>query len=153
MRIRFLEDREVKDHNGLVVESFRAGEVVELSTTSARRWLKRNAAQQVADDAPIGPKEVPAPDPPLSVRTGESRDSGPEQQRYASPPAPVSPPSMSSESDEPTPQGDAGSSRSTAGSGPKEDASSTLHLPTSSTPRTQRGGRRRKTRQDSKGSR
>ncbi len=45
MKIKFLVDRKVLDHNRKVVESFRAGQVKELSEASAHHWLNRNVAE------------------------------------------------------------------------------------------------------------
>lgn len=53
-RVRFNEHREVRDHLGKVVASFAAGEVVELSAASAKRWLRREAAELVAKSVKLG---------------------------------------------------------------------------------------------------
>lgn len=45
MKIKFLVDRKVLDHNGKVVESFKAGQVKEMSEASMRHWLNRNVAE------------------------------------------------------------------------------------------------------------
>ena len=47
MHVKFLEAREVKDGAGVVIQKFRAGQVVELSTASARHWINRNAATAI----------------------------------------------------------------------------------------------------------
>jgi len=46
MKIKFLKDRAV-EAQGRVVESYRAGEVYELTASSARRWLRRKVATEV----------------------------------------------------------------------------------------------------------
>lgn len=46
MKIKFLEDRTV-EAQGFVEQEFKAGEVYELSASSARRWLRRNVAEEV----------------------------------------------------------------------------------------------------------
>jgi len=47
MKVKFLEDREVADGEGVVYQRFKAGQVVELSNASARHWITRNAALEV----------------------------------------------------------------------------------------------------------
>ncbi len=139
--VRFLRDEEVKDHNGVVVQSFRAGEVVELSIASARRWLRRLAAEEVTGEAPM--KE---PDAPLSDAGGDgsSPAAGPGEPSSASPQAPVSPSSSSPSSDEPATETSAASLPSTA-------ATSEPAGPMSATGRTRRGGGRRQTPPGSEG--
>ena len=47
MKVKFLEAREVEDGEGIVIQKFRAGQVVELSNASARHWINRGAAVDV----------------------------------------------------------------------------------------------------------
>ena len=161
MRIRFNEDRDVRDHLGVVVQSFRAGEVVELSTASARHWLNRNAAELVRDTTPLGKGEV-AKKPPANPRPeeevkpatdafdkyrekeiGPSRETGPDKPPSASPADPASSTKTSSTSGEPENKDDAKSEPSTK-------ATSASPSRTSSTPRTRAGGGRRRTPKASK---
>lgn len=65
MRVRFLEDAEIRDGAGAVRESYRAGEVHDLREDKARRWLKRGVAEPTADAPPAArrafrPKARPA---------------------------------------------------------------------------------------------
>ena len=46
MKIRFTEDR-IVEAQGEVVQRFAKGEVYELESSSARRWLRRNVATEV----------------------------------------------------------------------------------------------------------
>ena len=46
-RVRFLERREVKDHNGQVIESFELGRVYSMAPASAERWVRRSVAERV----------------------------------------------------------------------------------------------------------
>lgn len=162
MRIQFDEDREVRDHLGVVVQSFRAGEVVELSTASARRWIRRSAAREVADDTALGihetipevrvivhprePEEKPttAFEEHRRKELGESREPGPDQPSSASPPDQASASGTATESGEPETTDAVEQSSSTE---PTSDASG----PTASTAPTQAGGGRRRTRRGSKG--
>lgn len=48
MRVQFLEDRTVLDHNNQAVESFKKGRVYTLAVPSALRWINRNAAIEAA---------------------------------------------------------------------------------------------------------
>ena len=57
-KIRFLQSRQVVDHDGEVVASFKAGEVYDLSAHSADRWLRRLVAK-VADTQGEGAGEKP----------------------------------------------------------------------------------------------
>lgn len=52
MKIRFNIDRNVVAQ-GVVVQEFKAGQVYELSASSARRWLKRGLATEVIDRQPV----------------------------------------------------------------------------------------------------
>ncbi len=47
IKIKFLDAQEVKDGEGIVIESWRAGQVVELNNGSARFWLSRGLALDV----------------------------------------------------------------------------------------------------------
>jgi hypothetical protein len=49
-KIKFIEDCEV-EAQGQVLQSFKAGQVVELSHASARRWIRRNKAVEVQGGA------------------------------------------------------------------------------------------------------
>ena len=46
MKIKFIETRHV-EAQGEIVQTFNAGEVYELESASARRWLRRNVATEV----------------------------------------------------------------------------------------------------------
>lgn len=89
MKIRFLVDRNVYAGD-VVVQSFKAGEVAELSADSARHWLSRRIAEEVHGNAKVTHKPKPVNDPSTEAAAGESRDSGPAPQSAASEPAPVS---------------------------------------------------------------
>lgn len=52
MKIRFNIDRNVVAQD-VVVQEFKAGQVYELSHSSARRWIKRGLATEVIDRKPI----------------------------------------------------------------------------------------------------
>ncbi len=87
MKVKFLEAREVKDGLGVVIQKFKAGQVTELSTASARHWINRNAAVEVAGiarivkepeaakDAPDDdkPEAAPAVADPTSPKRGRGR--------------------------------------------------------------------------------
>jgi hypothetical protein len=61
MKIKFLKDREV-EADGRVVESYRTGEVYEMTAASARRWIRRLVATEVQGvTAPKRPETKPAP--------------------------------------------------------------------------------------------
>lgn len=47
IKIKFLEAQEVEDGEGIVIERWRAGQVVELNNASARFWLNRGLALDV----------------------------------------------------------------------------------------------------------
>ncbi len=51
IKIKFLDAQEVKDGEGIVIERWRAGQVVELNNASARFWLRRGFALDVQDVA------------------------------------------------------------------------------------------------------
>jgi hypothetical protein len=44
MKVKFLSNEAVEDHNGEVVEKFSEGRVYDLPDTSAYRWIRRNKA-------------------------------------------------------------------------------------------------------------
>ena len=58
MKVKFLEAREVLDGEGIVIQKFRAGQVVELSTASARHWINRGFAIDV-QAAAADPRMLP----------------------------------------------------------------------------------------------
>ena len=60
--VTFIESVEVKDHNGDIEFSAKAGEVVELVATSAQRWISRGKA------TPGEVKKEPAPAKKKSVK-------------------------------------------------------------------------------------
>ncbi len=47
IKVKFFEAQEVEDGEGIVIESFRAGQVVELTNASARFWISRGLASDV----------------------------------------------------------------------------------------------------------
>lgn len=47
IKVRFTENREVKDGAGNVIDKFQEGGTYELTEDSARHWLNRNAAVRV----------------------------------------------------------------------------------------------------------
>lgn len=142
MKVQFLADTEVRDHRGLVEQSFGAGEVVELSTASARRWIRRNKAVEFLGEAAAVVKPVVPP-----AETGDhggSPDSGQEKPPSSSPPDPASTIETSSTSDAPEKPDVAESLSSTA-------PTSAPPGQTSSTAATPRGGGKRVTRRGSRG--
>lgn len=66
MKIRFIQDRVVKDHDGNVIDTFRAGQVKELAEASARHWINRGVAVEIQGKdkggagVPAGRQEKPA---------------------------------------------------------------------------------------------
>ena len=62
MFVKFLEYREMEDGEGVVYEKFKAGQVYELNTASARRWITRNAAVEVKGRAKPEGKPVAKPE-------------------------------------------------------------------------------------------
>ena len=75
MRVRFLEDREVRDGQGRLLAAYQVGDEVKLPLASARRWLRRGVAEAVdlAGSAPEASARVPSSGDPLP---GESPGSG-----------------------------------------------------------------------------
>jgi hypothetical protein len=63
-KVKFLIDVEVKDHNNEIEFTAKAGEVKELSASSANRWLRRNACERVR----IINKPAAAPKPKSTVK-------------------------------------------------------------------------------------
>ncbi len=47
IKIKFLDAQEVEDGEGIVYQSFRAGQVIELNNAAARFWLSRGLAIDV----------------------------------------------------------------------------------------------------------
>lgn len=94
MKIRFIEDREVLDGAGRVIQAFAAGEEYDLSPPSARRWLRRRVAEEVraAASAEVR-KTVTEPEPgeaqrqpaPIGSEAGEAQPSSSSQAAPASP--------------------------------------------------------------------
>ncbi len=44
MQVKFVDAQEVLDGEGVVIQKFKAGQVIELSTASARHWINRGLA-------------------------------------------------------------------------------------------------------------
>lgn len=81
IKVRFLADREVKDHNGQVIAYHKTGQVKVFSENSARHWLSRGLAEEIegaAQETRRGKRKAP------EAEAGDS-DSGAE--RKAPPPA------------------------------------------------------------------
>ena len=51
INVKFLGAQEVEDGEGIVIQRFRAGQVIELTNASARFWLSRGLALDVQDAA------------------------------------------------------------------------------------------------------
>ncbi len=47
MKVRFLKDRDVLDHENNVEQSFKVGKVYDLPQQSADRWIRRELAELV----------------------------------------------------------------------------------------------------------
>ncbi len=47
MQVKFVDAQEVRDGEGVVIQKFKAGQVAELSTASARHWINRGLALDV----------------------------------------------------------------------------------------------------------
>ena len=75
--VRFLADAHVHDEHGVIIESFKAGAVVDFSKrpASADRWIKRGVAIALADEKV---KEEPkdAPNPPAGAKAGADGNGG-----------------------------------------------------------------------------
>ena len=67
MKVTFLDAREVKDGLGVVTQSFKSGQVIELSTASARHWINRSVAIEVRDIVRV--VQEPAVLPKSEVKT------------------------------------------------------------------------------------
>ncbi len=61
-KIRFVDAQEVLDGEGIVIQKFRAGQVVELSNASAMHWLSRGLALDVRAEAQAA-REAKAAEP------------------------------------------------------------------------------------------
>lgn len=73
MRIKFIEDRDV-EAQGEIVDSFKAGEIYELSASSARRWIRRKAAVEVQGSVkPARPKSRPKRKPAVKKAASEEK--------------------------------------------------------------------------------
>lgn len=86
IKVRFIVDREVLDGAGNVVQHFKAGEVVNLPASSARRWVRRSIAEEVPYDTqvsvqPVVPAAVTEPEPgeAESQHEPDGSDAGEEQ--------------------------------------------------------------------------
>lgn len=146
--VRFNQDRDVKNHLGVVIQSFRIGDVVELSEASARRWISRGIAERVMDGQAPEPKAVDEPDGksarPTQGDNGPSPGNGPGQPSSASQADPASRTDNLNESGVPGKPDDAALSQST-------EAGNEPDGPTSSTEPTRRGSGKHKTSRGSKG--
>lgn len=143
MKVKFTKDEVVEDHLGNIVQSFQAGEVVELSTASARRWIRRNSAFEFYGESKPEAVKEPEPHPTEKAASGESQESG-AALPSASLPAQASVTETSNTSVAPENKDDAASLSST-------EHTSEPSGQTSSTAPTRRGGGKRKTRRGSKG--
>lgn len=81
MKVRFLEDAEIRDGAGAVRETYRAGEVHDLRDDKARRWLKRGMAEPT-DDAPPALKRVFRPKAKPAAAKEGGKDFGVAQESY-----------------------------------------------------------------------
>lgn len=140
MRVKFLRDERVLDHLGQETASFGVGEVVEMSTASARRWIRRNAAEEFVGEA----QEVVRPTRAAEAESGPSRESGPDTPPSASQVGQASAKTTSSESEKPE-------NKTAAESSSLTEPTSAQSGQTSATEPTRRGGGKRKTRRASKG--
>lgn len=150
MQVKFLREERVLDGNRNVVQHFLAGQVVELSTASAQRWIRREAAVRVNASVPlvspraeVMPKppaaETAMPDPkeePVKRKPGRPKkaDSG------ASPASGPAKPSASSAADPASPASTSSTSEDDAESLPSTTPTSSLPGQMSSTPAMQHGG-------------
>lgn len=73
-KVRFNIDRNV-EAQGEIVQRFKAGEVYELSATSARRWIRRGVATEVQGSAkkPAAPKSKPKVEEKPKPAVGERK--------------------------------------------------------------------------------
>ena len=78
MKIRFIEDREVLDGAGRAIQTFSAGEVYDLPSASARRWLRRKVAEEAGENAAEVTKDAEPEPAPQETEPGEAK-SQPEQ--------------------------------------------------------------------------
>jgi hypothetical protein len=58
IKIKFIEPRQVRDHNGAVIENYKVGQVVEFTEASARHWLTRHVATEVVAGGRRGKPEA-----------------------------------------------------------------------------------------------
>ena len=56
-KVTFTENREVKDHEGKVVQSFEAGKTYDMTDDIAYRWIRRQVAYKATEKPK--PKEKP----------------------------------------------------------------------------------------------
>lgn len=140
MQVKFLRDERVLDHLGQETASFGVGEVVEMSTASARRWIRRNAAEEFMGEV----KEPARPTKAAEAASGPSRESGEAIQPSASQADQASVKTTLSESGAPE-------SKTAAESSSLTEPTSAQSGQTSATEPTRRGGGKRKTRRASKG--
>ena len=47
MQVKFVDAQEVRDGEGVVIQKFKSGQVVELNAASARHWINRGLALDV----------------------------------------------------------------------------------------------------------
>lgn len=80
MQVKFVDAQEVRDGEGVVIQKFKAGQVIELSTASARHWINRGLAidvQGAAQDAREAQKaaveEAAAEDDPVESGTAAEK--------------------------------------------------------------------------------
>jgi len=62
IQIRFIRDREVRDHDQNVIQTFKAGQVKEMGAASARHWLNRGLAVEVQGKGRRASNAPPPPD-------------------------------------------------------------------------------------------
>lgn len=79
--VKFLADAHVHDEHGKIIESFKAGAVVDFSKrpASADRWIKRGVAISVADavaEDKAKEEQKDAPNPPAGAEAGADGNSG-----------------------------------------------------------------------------
>ncbi len=91
IKVKFLESVEVPDGEGIVIESFRKGQVIELKNASARYWTIRGIAEDVkaaAREARLAAEEEAATEKPEA----EMGDTSKEKAEPATPVEKVTPP-------------------------------------------------------------
>lgn len=142
MRIEFIELKQVEDHLGNVIQSYRPGQVVELSAASARHFISRGLAREYFA-SPTEVQKKSGDVPPTSADGGLSKENGADKPSSASHRDQASASEMSSTSD-------AQENAETAGLSSSTEVTNEPDGQTSSTEPTRRGGGRRKTRRGSK---